>query len=333
MGLILLAASLVATAAIVVRPPSPATPTDADATVAGPIQPDAVMPGAGLPVAISSDARVRCVVGASPSLAIGPLAGGPVTTIPLEFRPDRIAFNVEGNRLAAADANGNVAIVDVPSTRITATHRFADGVNWLGWAGWQRDAVVVQSGSTVQAFFKTRNVSPDPGGIPEWVLEPLRNDVVALATLPGTEGIVSLDTRGMITMWSVGRLTEDVPVRLPPMAASPSPSIQLLGWKSRGLSFVVQGRRVAEFAPYHGAHAYEAPAAIESIVWPTESQCVFVAEEPGGKPRLLVGDSGRPGWSREFDLGGARVEALHLLTDRRVAAVTSTGQIRIYAVR
>ena len=329
----LFATCLAAVVAITVLRPAGAVRTGADAAVSGPIQPDAVFPGSGLPVAVSRDAGVRCAVGAGPSLAIAPLAGGVGATIPLAFRPDRIAFNAEGTRLAASDATGHVAIIDVPSARITGTHHFAAGVTWLGWSGWRRDAVVIQSGGSVHGFFKTKAVAPDPGTMQEWVLEPLRNDVVTLDTLPGTEGIVSLGADQKITMWSVGGLSEDIVVGLHRIDPSSPPAMPLLGWKSRGVCYIVQGSRVIEFAPYHGMLRHKVPAAMDSLVWLTESQFAFTADGPGGTSRLALGDTSRTGWTREFELSGERVENLLPLDDGRIAVVTSTGGVRIYSVR
>ncbi len=145
----------------------------------GPIKPDLVIAGEGFPVALSGDAQTLAAVVDGPGLRLRPLAersGG--KTVPLAFRPDRLAFNEKGDRLAAADVAGNVAILDVPSATITATHQFEGGVTWLGWAGWKRDAVIVQSGEEVHAFFKTRKGEPE-ASIPEWHLEFLRGDVQA----------------------------------------------------------------------------------------------------------------------------------------------------------
>lgn len=300
-----------------------------------PLAADVVIPGNGLPVAISGDGRARCFVADGSVLRIEPISGGAaVTSVPIGFRPDRLAFNEPANRLAAADASGNLAIIDIPSATVTLTHRFADGVAWLGWAGWNRDAVVVLSGHAVHAFFRTRRGTPALDALPEWLGQELRDDIRAIATLPGTEAVLSMDPVGQLTMWSVGRLTEDMPVRLSLINASQPKNPWIIGWKSRGVCFVAEGRLVTEFAPYHGIDSHQIPAPAKAIAWPGESMLVMLTDEPGGNSRLLLTDRSRPGWSRAFDLGGATIETISLLADRdRIAAITADGGVRIYSLR
>ena len=299
----------------------------------GPIKPDLVIAGEGFPVALSGDAQTLAAVVDGPGLRLRPPAersGG--RTVPLAFRPDWLAFNEKGDRLAAADVAGNVAILDVPSATVTATHRFEGGVAWLGWAGWKRDVVIVQSGEEVHGFLKTRKAEPDPS-IPEWQLEFLRGDTRALATLPGTEGIISMSHDGKLTMWSAGHFTEDMPLRLSAIDVVRMPTLTQLGWKSKGVCFVVEGQKVFEFAPYHGVRSFQAAAPVESLVWLTDSRYVFTTAGSAERPRLLVGDTARPGWSEECDLGGETPVKLALLDDQRVAAITSDGDVRIYSLR
>lgn len=313
----------------IMRPAEP--PAAGQVARSGPIQPDLVIAGVGFPAALSRNAQTLCAVVDGPGLRFRPLDdpdGG--KTVPLAFRPDRLAFNEKGDRLAAADRAGNVAILDVPSATVTATHRFERGVAWLGWAGWKRDVVIVQSEEEVHAFYKTRKVEPDQS-IPEWRLEFLRGGIQALATLPGTEGILSLTDDGKLLMWSAGRFTEDMP--LPVLHVIRYPSAGTLGWKSRGVCFVVEGRKVCEFAPYHGVRAFQAPAPVESLVWLDENHYAFSTEAQEEQPRLLLGDTTRPGWSEEVDLGGETPTELVVLDDQRVAAITSDGDVRIYSTR
>lgn len=312
-----------------IRPSGP--PTAGQVARSGPIQPDLVITSAGFPLALSRDAQTLCAVVDGPGLRFRPLddpAGG--KTVPLAFKPDRLAFNEKGDRLAAADVAGNVAILDVPSATVTATHQFEGGVAWLGWAGWKRDVVIVQSGEEVHAFYKTRKGEPD-ASIPEWHLEFLRGNVQALATLPGTEGVISMNHDGRLLMWSAGRFTEDMP--LPMLDVIRYPRAGAIGWKSPGVCFVVEGRKVCEFAPYHGVRSFKAPAPVDSLVWLTDGRYVFTTAGSAERPRLLVGDTARPGWSEALDLGGETPVKLALLDDQRVAAITSDGDVRIYSTR
>ena len=312
-----------------IRPSGP--PTAGQVARSGPIKPDLVIAGEGFPAALSGDAQTLCVVVDGAGLRLRPLddpAGG--KTVPLAFKPDRLAFNEKGDRLAAADGAGNVAILDVPSATVTATHHFERGVAWLGWAGWKRDVVIVQSGDEVHAFYKTRKGEPEKS-IPEWHLEFLRGGIQALATLPGTEGIISLHPDGKLLMWSAGRFTEDMP--LPVLDVIRYPGAGTLGWKSRGVCFVVEGRKVCEFAPYHGVRSFKAPAPVESLVWLDDNRYAFTTKAPEDQPQLLIGDTARPDWSEALDLGGETPVELVLLSGQRVATLTSDGDVRIYSTR
>lgn len=314
-----------------IRPAGP--PTAGQVARSGPIEPDLVIAGEGFPAALSGDAQTLCAVVDGPGLRLSPLAApNSGKTVTLTFRPDRLAFNEKGDRLAAADGAGNVAILDVPSATVTATHQFEGGVAWLGWAGWKRDVVIVQSGEEVHGFLKTRKAEPDPS-VPEWQLEFLRGDTRALATLPGTEGIISMSHDGKLTMWSVGRFTEDMPLRLSAIDVVRMPTLAQVGWKSKGVCFVVEGQKVFEFAPYHGVRSFQAAAPVDSLVWLTDSRYVFTTAGSAERPRLLVGDTARPGWSEALDLGGETPVKLALLDDQRVAAITSDGDVRIYSTR
>jgi len=298
----------------------------------GSLRPDLVLAGVGLPVAVSGDGAARCFVADGPVLQIEPVSGGGlVASVPLPFRPDRLAFNEDGSRVAAADASGHVTIVDIPSAAVTITHRFSDGVAWLGWAGWKRDALVVLSGRAVHAFYKTRQDSPDGAAPPEWLLRPLREDVRAIATLPGTEAVLSIDDAGQPTMWSVGGLTEDVPLIGAAIIPSRTWTPGLIGWKSRGVCFFAEGSMVTEVALHNDIERYTLPAPAKAIAWVGDSRFVLLTDEPGAKPRLLLADRSRPDWSRELDVGGATIDSISLLADRqRVAAITSDGGLRIY---
>jgi hypothetical protein len=281
---------------------------------------------------LSGDGRKRCFVTDDSVLRITPVSGlTEAASVPLQFRPDRLAFNEEGTRVAAADAAGNVAIVDVGSAAVSMTHQFADGVAWLGWAGWKRDALVVLSGRTVHAFFKTWQHAAGLDAPPEWVLMPLRDDVQALTTLPGAEAVLSMDDSGLLTMWSVGGLTEDVPV-VPAMISKTQPRAKvIIGWKTRGVCFFSNGRKMTEVALHHDIETHTLPAPAKDIVWIGESLFVMLTDEPGTTPRLLLADRSRPDWTCDFDVGGSTIEAIQLLADRRrIAAITSDGGVRIY---
>ena len=306
-------------------------PSAAGGSVArsGPIRPDVVLEGGGFPIAFSGDGRTLCVVTDGPAVRVRSADDTKAEkAVSLEFRPDRLAFNEKGDRLAAADAAGNFMILDVPSATIAATHRFEGGVAWLGWAGWNRDAVVVRSGEDVHAFFKTWNESPD-ASIPDWHLEFRRGGVRALATLPGTEGIISMSHDGKLTIWSAGNFTEDTPLRVLDYVRQPEAA--RVGWKSQGVCFVTEGRRVIEVAPYHGVRSFEAAAPVDSLVWLGEIQYAFMTGGTEGKRRVLLGDTARPEWSEELDLAGQMPTDLVVLADRRVAAITESGDVRIYA--
>ena len=322
----------VAAAAIVVAPWSDRGFAGWAPTRPGPIRPDVFLPSEGLPVGLSGDGRKRCFVTDDSVLRITPVSGlTEAASVPLQFRPDRLAFNEEGTRVAAADAAGNVAIVDVASAAVSMTHQFADGVAWLGWAGWNRDAVVVLSGHTVHAFFKTPQSAAELDDVPEWVLRPLREDVRAIATLPGTEAVLSIDATGHPTMWSVGGLTDDVSLLSSTIKLSRASASGIIGWKSRGECFFAEGRRVTEVAVHHNLERHTLPAPAKAIVWVGESLFVMLTDEPGTTPRLLLADRSRPDWTRYFDVGGSTIEAIQLLADRRrIAAIASDGGVRIY---
>jgi len=295
------------------------------------ILPDMVVPTGGVPATLSADGLRIAAVTDGPGLrlrALDDADGG--DTVPLDFRPDRLAFSPAGDRLAAADEGGHLLILDVPTGGATLRHRFDRGVGWLGWAGWNREALLVQSGGEVHSFCKTRKAASD-ASIPDWWLEFLRGDVQRLATLPGTEGIISTGGDGRITMWSAGRFTDDTALPLgDPVWISRR---DLFGWKGRGSCYVVTGRQILEFAPYHGIRAAEIVAPAESIAWIGESRYAFVTDAASGPPRLLLGDLARPGWSRACELGSETPLQLHVLYDQRVAVATREGTIRIYQPR
>lgn len=332
-AILVVVASLAAAGAILSRRPA-AEPSDGVALASGPIRPEAVIPGQGLPVAVSGDARTRCTVVDGPAVCIRPIVGdGTAVTVPLDFRPDRLAFNAEARRLAAAADDGHVAIVDVPNGTVTFARHFPGGVAWIGWSGWHRDALALLSGSDVQAVVKTRRASPDDT-TPEWVVCPLRGDVRALTTMPGTEGVVSLTTDGTLIMWSLGGFTQDTILRPAPTSGrSRSSGTPLIGWKGHGMCFLVAGDRVSEFAPYQSVRSYGLPGPAEALVWPSASTFVVLTTEPGGESRLRLGDRSRPDDCRDFDVGGERIEEIFLLDDqRRVVATTGDGDVRIYTV-
>lgn len=315
----------------------------------GPIQPESIIPGNGLPVAFSGAGQLQCVASDGRALSIRDAAGGKtLCTIPLDFAPQRLVFNAEANRVAAADDAGHVAIVDVPSATVSGTHQFPDGVEWMGWSGWKRDVLVILSDRDVHALFKTRPAAARRGGAappvpdatpevpaePAWKHSSMRGDVHAVATLPGKEAVLSLGTSGTLTIWSVGNLVEDMTVRLPPVDLSQPAAQAHIGWKSPGVCFIATGRRIMEHAPLHAPESYTVAHPIRSIVWPTASEYVLLTADADGKSRLICGDRLRPEWSRDCDLGGEQVVEIMLLDDRRhVLAITTAGAGRIYPIR
>lgn len=302
---------------------------------AGPLKPVSVIPGAGLPLAISGDARLQCTVVDGPAVKIRDLrAEGSPISIPLHFRPELLAFNVEAHRLAAADTAGHVAIIDVPSATVSYTQRFNGGVQWMGWSGWKRDVLVVVSDTEAHAICKTFKKGQDAADWPDWKLLPLRGDIQAIATLPGTEGVVSASSDGQLTVWSVGNFVEDIVLQLPPLRVTGSGLAERIGWKTAGVCFVARDKTILEHAPLHGPLAYKVAAPVQSIVWPTDTEHVVLTDDSAGRSRIFMGDRLRPDWHRDFDLGGEDVVDLRLLDDRRrVLAITPTGGGRIYNVR
>jgi hypothetical protein len=143
--------------------------------------------------------------------------------------------------------------------------------------------------------------------------------------------VLSVDDAGQPTMWSVGGLTEDVPLIGAAIIPSRTWTPGLIGWKSRGVCFFAEGRKVTEVALHHDIDSHTLPAPAKAITWVGDSRFVMLTDEPGAKPRLLLADRSRPDWSRELDVGGATIDSISLLADRqRVAAITSDGSLRIY---
>lgn len=324
-GAIVLAAGLGSTAG------ARRTKSATNAAVAGPIEPDLIVPPRGLPVTVSGDARVLSFVSEGSHLHVRRFdSQTDLLAMPIDFSPQRLAFNADATRVGVADESGHVAIVQVDTSEITYRHFFEGGIQWMGWAGWQRDALVVLSNGAVYAFFKT--VAPPDGSRPiaPWSMRKVRSDVRSIATLPGVEAVVSLDVDGAVTMWSIGWLTEDLVLEPGPVLSAPLS----LGWKREGVVFMAHGRSILERVTYEGKKAYEALVPIKSIVWPTETQYVALSDEPHGPNRLVWGDSSRPEWSRDFDLGGERAEDVLLLPDHdRIVVITTKGEIRLYSRR
>lgn len=303
------------------------------AVAGGPIEPQRILPGYGLPVAVSGDGLAVASVTDGPAVSIRSLedAVGP-KRISLDFRPDRLAFNESYDRLAATDAIGNLAIMEIGSDRVSMTHRFEEGISWMGWSGWNRNAVVILSGLRLHGFFKTRKGPFLREETPEWVLQSLRGDVSMIASLPGSEAVISMDVKGEITMWSVGGLSEDIVVRPAPSYSS-DPVGKIIGWKSRGVGFVANDGSVTELSPHTGIESYQVASPLRSIVWPNESMPLTLSGTPGERQRLLLTDRKRPEWSCDLALGEGECESITLLDDRRrVAVIASDGGIRIYAL-
>lgn len=204
----------------------------------------------------------------------------------------------------------------------------------MGWAGWKRDALVVVSDRKAYAAFKTYRSGAAATDIPDWKLVHLRDDIHAIATLPGSEAIISASSDGRLTVWSLGHFTEDIVLTLPPLRAKDGRFTGHIGWKTAGVSFVAQDSTILEHAPLHGPLAYKVAAPIQTIVWPSDTEHVVLADDSAGRCRMFIGDRQRPGWSRECDLDGTQVVDLQLLDDRRrVLAITTAGDARVYVVR
>ena len=329
--LLLLAGAIILTVGLGSTAGARRTKSAMNAAAAGPIEPDLIVPPRGLPATVSGDARVLSFVSDGSHLHVRRFdSETDLLIVPIDFSPDRLAFNADATRVGVADKSGHVAIVQVDTSEITHRHLFEDGIQWMGWAGWQRDALVVLSDGAVYAFFKTVAPPESAPPIAAWKMYKVRSDVRSIATLPGVEAVVSEGVDGAVTMWSIGWLTEDLVLEPGPASSSPV----TVGWKREGVVFLAHGRSILERVAYAGKKAYEAIVPIKSIVWPTETQYVALSNEPDGPNRLVWGDSSRPEWSREFDLGGERAEDILLLPDHdRIVVITAKGEMRLYSRR
>lgn len=300
----------------------------------GPLAPDVVFPARGFPVALSSDAGLQASVAKGPVLEIWDIVRNETQAeVPLAFVPDWVAFNTDASRVAAAGGTGDVAIIDVATGTIEATHRFDGRLSWIGWSGWNRDAFVVLSGHEVHAFFQGKGEKSTGNQSASWTRSMLRDGIVRISSLPGAEALVSLDTKGAITIWSVGNLSPDLQVQLP-VVHNPQEADDKIGWKGPGVCYLTRGAHVFEHASHHGVVGYEVPGPVAGMVWPTDAEYVLLTRLSDGSSGVLLGDMQRRDWSRDFDLGSERIERIELLKDRRrVAAYAESGAIRVYRVR
>lgn len=315
-----------------IRAPFLSTP-DTETTRSRPLQPEVIIPGGGFPAALSADARSHCFVVDGPAVVIRDVANGtdPVT-VPVPFKPETVAFNATATRVALANEAGNVAIIEMPTAAITFNDVFDDGVRWMGWSGWQRDVLVVLSGSTVLGLFKTQQADLEGASVPDWMLREIRSDVRSIATIPDADAVVSLGLDRRTTMWSISGISEDVLLQPPLLHVKDSVGEPLIGWKSAGVSFFAHGRRVRERAVSHVLKSYDAPVPLQSIAWTSERDYVAVSNESPAR-RVVWGNSSKEAWSRDLDLGGEIAQGITRLTDQsRVAVITSKGNARIYLV-
>lgn len=327
-------AALAVTAAVAV-PRFLVQPAGAGRTVEnGPLAPESILPARGTPARVSADAAIQVFVGEGPSLQVVDVATGETRAkVALRFHPDRLELNADASRAAVASDGGEVAIVDIPTGQVEVTHTFAEGVSSIGWSGWNRDVLVVLSDREVVGFFEGKGARLAGETLPQWSYAPLRNRVARMATLHGAEAIVSLDDRGVITIWSVGNLTPDMEVSLPPVADPEAAEVQI-GWKGPGVCYLVRGTSVVSYATHHAIVTDMVSAPPTAIVWSNDSEYAVLTEGEGGSSRIVLGDTQRPDWSRECDTGGERIERIEILKDHRhLAAITAAGEARIYRLR
>lgn len=310
-------------------PPSPITAHDTSTLL-----PESVIHGArGSPLALSGDGRLCCHTETGNVLIVREVAPHRTTVrISLPFPPDELAFNASADFVAATDAGGNVAIIDVPCAAVAFAHSFDAGLDYVGWSGWKRDALVLHSAGDAFACFVRRQTLVESPSLSSWKLVPVRTGLRMVATLAGTETVFGLEDDGRFTLWSVGGLAEDLPVFLPPRAHPPSNL--LIGWKSEGVCYIAEGVKILEYAPTIGLRAYQVAAPVSSIAWLTETEHVIVSTGDEGRSRVFLGDSQRPGWTRDLDLANEQAASLALLDDRRhLVIITRTGNARIYNLR
>ena len=305
-------------------------------TAGGPLRPATIIEPRGLPVGIAASAAVWAFVDADSTLHVREVSGDrSLAKVSLAFQPEWLSFTREGTRLAAANTAGDLAIVDVPTQRIVHAHRFPNGISWLGWSGWERDAVAILSDGQVSAVCGRRRKNlPVFENVPdEWTHVPLRDGVVRMAVFPNSEAVLSVDADGNLTAWSFGGMTEDTPLG-PPRFLSRDLADVIFGWKIAGMAFVVRDDRVFEIASLHGpeAKSQRIVAAARAIVWPTATEYVELGRTAAaGRSRLVWGDVQKPGSHRELDAGADAIERIELSDDhRQVVAITTQGGIRIY---
>ena len=299
----------------------------------GPLAPDSVLPARGTPATVSADAALQVFVGEGPSLQVVDAATGETRArAALQFLPDRLVLNADASRAAVASDGGEIAIVDIPTGQVEVTHRF-DGLSSIGWSGWKRDVLVVLSGREVFGFFEGKGARLAGETLPSWSLAPLRKGAIRMATLPGAEAIVSLDDQGAMTIWSVGNLTPDTQA-LVPIVSDPEAADVRIGWKGPGVCYLARGESVVAYATHHAIVTDTVAAPFAAIAWMNDFEHALLAKGADGSSRILLGDTQRPGWTRECDTGGERIERIELLKDHRhVAAITAAGEIRIYSLR
>lgn len=301
----------------------------------GPLVPESILPPRGWPVAFSADGTLQCVVDEESTLRIrDPRTDEEASAIPLAFRPDRVVISPDRERVAVASAAGDVTVVDVSTGSIVSTRRFEKGVSWIGWSGWHRDALAVLSDGEVQAIFFRPPAERDPESrLKNRLLPTGHRGVIRVASLTRAESMVSFNDDGTLSTWSISQMTPDIVM----------PAIQLdevhlrdvtVGWKNPGVCYLTRGRMVTEYASHAVVGAYAVLAPVRAIRWLTDSEYVLLSEEEGGRTRLTLGDSQRPGWLRELDVGDESIDGIEVTEDRRqVVAVTRSGGARVYRVR
>jgi len=305
-------------------------------STSGPLRPITIIEPRGLPVGITPNTAAWAYVDADSTLHVRDVAGDrPLAEVPLSFRPDWLTFTREGTRLAAANSAGELAIIDVPTHRVVHSHHFAKGIAWIGWAGWERDAVGILSDRQVSALCGRRRKPSYQDVADDWILVTARQGVDRVASLPNSESMLSVDDEGTLTAWSFAAVTADA-------ALGPSRFLErdradvLFGWKMAGVAFVVRDDRVFELASANGLEAKRqlivAPA--RAIVWLTATEYVVLTKaDAAGDSKLLWGDLQRPEWKRELETAASAIDRIQLGTAARdVVAITPQGGLRIYSL-
>jgi hypothetical protein len=300
----------------------------------GALEPETIIEPRGWPVAISRNLGTQASVDAASTLHVRAVPTDmSLASVPLSFRPDWLCFTIEGARVAAANTAGDLAIVDVATATVVSSQHFPRGIAWIGWAGWERDALGILSDGAVHALCGRRR-KPSHEDVPdEWILVPIRDGVARVACFPNSEAMLAVDGEGSMTSWSFGGMTGDAtiaPTRFVPHDSEET----LFGWKIPGVAFVVTGGKAFEFVSPHGPESKNRQllASPRAIAWVTTTEYVMLSQaDPAHGSRLLWGDVQNPDRQRELAAGGDEIDRIELSQNHdRLAGITRRGGIRIY---